>query len=38
MREFFGLSIDEARAVWVDSVQRLLPPTPPSTDISTPVK
>jgi AcrR family transcriptional regulator len=28
MREFFGLSIDEARTVWVDSVQRLLPSTP----------
>lgn len=30
MREFLGLSVDEARAVWVGSIQRLLPPTPPA--------
>jgi AcrR family transcriptional regulator len=38
MREFFGFSIEAARAVWVDSVQRLLPSTPPSSDIGMPVK
>ncbi len=30
MRESLGLSVDEARAVWVRSVQRLLPSTPPA--------
>lgn len=30
MREFLGLSVDEARAVWVDSLQRLLPSTLPA--------
>ncbi len=30
MREFLGLSIDEARAVWVDAIQRLLPKAPPA--------
>jgi AcrR family transcriptional regulator len=28
MRDSFGLSFDDARAVWVGSFQRLLPPTP----------
>ena len=28
MREFSGLSIEEAREVWVKSIDRLLPPTP----------
>lgn len=28
MREFLGLSIDEARAVWVGAIQRLLPSPP----------
>ena len=28
MRDSFGLSFDDARAVWVGSVQRLLPSTP----------
>jgi len=28
MREFFGLSFDEACAVWVRAIDRLLPPTP----------
>jgi AcrR family transcriptional regulator len=28
MRELLGLSVDEARAVWVASIQRLLPSTP----------
>ena len=30
MREFSGLSIEEAREVWVKSIDRLLPPTPVS--------
>jgi AcrR family transcriptional regulator len=30
MRELLGLSRDEARAVWVGSIQRLLPSTPPA--------
>ena len=30
MREFAGLSIEEAREVWVKSIDRLLPPTPVS--------
>lgn len=30
MREFLGLSVDEARAVWVGSLQRLLPSTSPA--------
>ena len=28
MREHFGLSVDEACAVWVQAIDRLLPPTP----------
>jgi AcrR family transcriptional regulator len=28
MREFFGLSFEEACAVWVQTIDRLLPPTP----------
>ena len=28
MREFFGLSFDEACAVWMQAIDRLLPPTP----------
>ena len=28
MRDFSGLSIDEAREVWMKSIDRLLPPTP----------
>jgi len=28
MRENFGLSIEEARAVWMQTIDRLLPPTP----------
>ena len=30
MREFSGLSIEEARDVWVEAIDRLLPPTPVS--------
>jgi AcrR family transcriptional regulator len=30
MREFFGLSFDEACAAWRLAIDRLLPPTPPS--------
>jgi AcrR family transcriptional regulator len=30
MRDSFGLSFDDARTVWVGSIQRLLPPTPPA--------
>ena len=30
MRDFSGLSIEEAREVWVKSIDRLLPPTPVS--------
>lgn len=30
LREFFGLSVEEARAVWVASIDRLLPSTPPA--------
>ena len=30
MREFAGLSIEEAREVWVKTIDRLLPPTPVS--------
>lgn len=30
MREFLGLSVAEACAVWVGSIQRLLPSTPPA--------
>ena len=30
MRDFGGLSIEEAREVWVKSIDRLLPPTPVS--------
>jgi AcrR family transcriptional regulator len=30
MRDFAGLSIEEAREVWVKSIDRLLPPTPVS--------
>jgi len=28
MRDFFGLSFDEACAVWIGAIDRLLPPTP----------
>lgn len=28
MREFHGLSIEEACTVWIDAIDRLLPPTP----------
>lgn len=28
MREYFGLSFDEACAVWIDAIDRLLPATP----------
>ncbi|MBS0550697.1 MAG: hypothetical protein JSR24_23320 [Proteobacteria bacterium] len=28
MREMFGLSVEEACTVWIDSIDRLLPPTP----------
>ena len=30
MREFSGMSIEEAREVWIKSIDRLLPPTPVS--------
>ena len=30
MREFNGLSVEEAREVWVKSIDRLLPPTQPA--------
>ena len=30
MREFGGLSVEEAREVWIHSIDRLLPPTPVS--------
>lgn len=30
MREYNGLSIEEAHDVWVQAIDRLLPPTPPS--------
>jgi AcrR family transcriptional regulator len=30
MRDFSGLSVEEAREVWVHSIDRLLPPTPVS--------
>jgi len=30
MRELFGLSFEEARAVWTQAIDRLLPPTPPA--------
>ena len=29
MREFFGLSFEEACAAWAQAIDRLLPPTPP---------
>ncbi len=29
MREFYGLSVEEARKVWCNAIDRLLPPTPP---------
>jgi AcrR family transcriptional regulator len=29
MREVFGLSVEEARTVWIRAIDRLLPPTPP---------
>ena len=28
MREFFGLSVEEACATWQGAIDRLLPPTP----------
>lgn len=28
MREFHGLSVEDARAVWIGAIDRLLPPTP----------
>jgi hypothetical protein len=28
MRENYGLSVDEAREVWMRMIDRLLPPTP----------
>jgi hypothetical protein len=30
MRELHGLSFEEACAVWISAVDRLLPPTPPA--------
>jgi AcrR family transcriptional regulator len=30
MRELHGLSIEEACAVWIDAIDRMLPPTPPA--------
>jgi len=30
MRETFGLSVEQARSVWIRSIDRLLPPTPVS--------
>jgi hypothetical protein len=30
MREHHGLSVEQAIAVWVEDIDRLLPPTPPS--------
>ncbi len=30
MREYFGLSNDEAIAAWIQAIDRLLPPTPPA--------
>lgn len=30
MREFFGLSFEEACAAWAQAIDRLLPPTPPA--------
>jgi AcrR family transcriptional regulator len=30
MRELYGLSLEEACAVWMDAIDRLLPPTPPN--------
>jgi AcrR family transcriptional regulator len=32
MREFSGLSIEEAREVWIKAIDRLLPPTPSSME------
>jgi hypothetical protein len=29
MRDFSGLSVEEAREVWIKAIDRLLPPTPP---------
>ena len=29
MREYNGLSLEEAREVWIQAIDRLLPPTPP---------
>ena len=31
MRELHGLTIEEASAVWIHAIDRMLPPTPPST-------
>lgn len=28
MREFFGLSLEDACAVWIRGIDRMLPPTP----------
>jgi AcrR family transcriptional regulator len=30
MREYSGLSLEEAREVWIQAIDRLLPPTPPA--------
>jgi AcrR family transcriptional regulator len=30
MREYNGLSLEEAREVWIQAIDRLLPPTPPA--------
>lgn len=35
MREDHGMSIEEACAVWIDAVDRLLPPTPPDPAVAT---
>jgi AcrR family transcriptional regulator len=32
MREYNGLSIEEARVVWVQAIDRLLPPSPPAVE------
>jgi AcrR family transcriptional regulator len=36
MREFSGLSIEEAREVWIAAIGQLLPPTPSSLDRGSP--
>jgi len=30
MRDFGGLSVEEARELWIKVIDRLLPPTPPT--------